>query len=143
MPLAAPFPASASLDLGAAIDRTQGGSGFGTSGDLASRNPASGNLEGQTGSLSTWEEDEVHDGFSSTGGGSDESRGGHRDRAAETAEHHGIGFPGLVFVQPGAREFHSARCPLLWQGESARAIRMSRKEAEESGYHPCDECLGE
>jgi hypothetical protein len=50
---------------------------------------------------------------------------------------------GLVFVQPGAREFHSARCPLLWQGESARAIRMSRKEAEESGYHPCDECLGE
>ena len=48
----------------------------------------------------------------------------------------------VVLVQPGATEFHHGACHLLSPVEAASAVRMSRKDAEESGYHPCDECFG-
>ena len=46
----------------------------------------------------------------------------------------------IVFVEPAKREFHNGTCHLLSRGEAESALRMSRKEAEEAGYHPCSEC---
>jgi hypothetical protein len=46
----------------------------------------------------------------------------------------------IVFVQPASRQFHTGTCHLLSRVEAASGMRMSRKEAEEAGYHPCDEC---
>jgi hypothetical protein len=46
----------------------------------------------------------------------------------------------IVLVQPSTREFHNGSCHLLSRSEAESALRMSRKEAEEAGYHPCSEC---
>jgi len=46
----------------------------------------------------------------------------------------------IVFVQPAAREFHTGTCHNLSRVEAESALKMSRQEAEEAGYHPCSAC---
>jgi len=48
----------------------------------------------------------------------------------------------IVFIEPAKHEFHSGTCHLLPRVEAASSIKMSRKEAEEAGYHPCAQCSG-
>jgi hypothetical protein len=46
----------------------------------------------------------------------------------------------IVFVQPASRQFHTATCHVLSGAGTASPKRMTRKDAERAGYHPCDEC---